>query len=319
MADRPTGNESVIPDFRLPASTGHTLDLDSFLDATPLVLLFLDPHSEDDRELLVELDQRLAEFGSERVQVLVVMALSARDVRQMAEELDLSVPIVADENRAMAREVNAPGSNAEESSPVAIVTDERRMILRRFDSLDDDKPSDIVDILLDAVRGPRAGALTGDDPIGSDQDFYQRVAADARIPEDQAPELVTVILNALVPLLGDDARAVLAELIPSDQELPETAVHRPGDGIEDLLTAALDDSSVASGRPAEHARVVAEALRRRADEAQLRRLESAVSDEDLLSLFEADRGELTVHHSLEGVSALSGKQSDDTSDGSVQD
>jgi peroxiredoxin len=311
MADRPQQTiVETIPDFSLPASTGHTLGLDSFLGKASIVFVFLDYLSERHRRLLRQIDARLEEFGAERAQVLLVMRLSARDTSQMREELDLSVPLLADENGAMARDFGAGATPGEGRSPVAVVADQRGTVLQRFDPLPEGEEA--IEVLLDAVRRDGSVRVPPEtDPIGSDEEFYLRVAEEARISVSEARVLVQAFLNAAAPSLGDDARAVLNELAPDGQSVPTSEEVDPEAGVEDLLQAALAESSIASGRPVEHARVVAEAFRSRADNGQLRRLEAAIEDEDVLSLFETERGELTAHHRLDGVSELSGEDSRD--------
>jgi peroxiredoxin len=311
MVDRAEqASGTSVPDFHLPASTGHTLQLDSFLGKTRVVFVFLDHLSERHRRLLGEIDARLKEFGSQRAQVLVVMPLSARDTSQMAEELDLAVPVLADANGAMTRDFGADSSGTVHH-PVAILADREGAVIRRFDALDEhDQVAEIVDVLLDALSQDAPGEIpTVPDRIGSDDEFYARIVDEARIPEEEAPVLVQAFLSAISPFLGEEARAVVSELAPKGLEIP-TAENEPNGAVEDLLLATIEESSIASGRPVEHARVVAEALRSRADAGQVGRLEAAVEDEDVLGLFETYRGELTAHHRLDGVSELSGENSD---------
>ena len=146
-----------IPDFRLPASTGHTLSLDSFQGKVPLVLVFVpDPHSSDGISILEELDRRLKDFGSERSQVLAIAKETARSVRDLADERRISMPILADASGAMARDFGADGTD----HPVAVVTDKDGDIKRRFDPFfDAADPKPAVDSLLDTVRATGTGSL----------------------------------------------------------------------------------------------------------------------------------------------------------------
>lgn len=138
---------SAIPDFSLPASTGQTLGLGSFKGKVPLVLVFLD--LDTDRALLQALNAGHREFGSERSQVLAVARVTAREARVVAEETDLSVPILADASGAMAREYDVERGVGR----VAVVADREGLLVRRFDPLPvDDDPSEVVAALLDAVR-----------------------------------------------------------------------------------------------------------------------------------------------------------------------
>jgi peroxiredoxin len=150
-----------IPVFRLPASTGHTLELDSFKDKVPLVLLFLQPGNSRSNELLAVVDRRLKDFGAERSQILVVMRLTARETRALADERGLAVPVLADASGSMARDFEATD---EAERPVAVVADKSGRLVRRFDPLSDaDDPEEIVDALLYAIRAIGSGALTPED------------------------------------------------------------------------------------------------------------------------------------------------------------
>ncbi len=73
MTSRFDGDEARIEDFRLPASTGHTLSCESFRGKVPLVIVFVpDADTPQSTSLLEELDRRHADFGAERAQVLTV-------------------------------------------------------------------------------------------------------------------------------------------------------------------------------------------------------------------------------------------------------
>ena len=143
-----------IPDFKLPASTGQTLGLDSFKGKVPLVVAFIDLEREGDRQLLEVLNTRHKDFGAERSQILAVARLTARETREVSEEMDLSVPLLADASGAMARAYDA------EERPVAIVADKEGRLLRRFDPLPvEDDVSEVTDALLYAVRAIGTGSL----------------------------------------------------------------------------------------------------------------------------------------------------------------
>lgn len=144
-----------IDDFSLASSTGQTLRLDSFKGKVPLVLVFLDLEDDDDRALLVDINDRHKEFGSERSQVLVVAKVTARDARQVAEEMGLTVPVLADASGAMARDHDA----AKGKTRVAVVADKEGRVVRRFDPLPTEEVSEVTDALLYAVRAIGSGAI----------------------------------------------------------------------------------------------------------------------------------------------------------------
>jgi peroxiredoxin len=138
-----------IQGFRLPASTGHTLDFEAFRGKVPVALVFVsDPQSPEGASIVEELDRRLKDFGSERSQVLVVARLTARRARDVADDRGLAVPILADASGAMARDFDA-----DESSIVAVVANIEGGIEARFDPFfDGTDPQPAVERLLEAIR-----------------------------------------------------------------------------------------------------------------------------------------------------------------------
>ena len=118
--------------------------------------------------------------------------------------------------------------------------------------------------------------------------------------EEEAPVLVSEFLEALAPALDREARRVVDDLLPESLSVPETR-GSGGKDVKDVLLGTLEESSVAIGRPAEHARVVAEALARRATPAQLERLQESIADDDVLALFETHRGDLTRKNPTSGA------------------
>lgn len=158
MTDRSSseGSPRKIESFSLPASTGQTLGLDSFRGKVPLVLLFLDLDREDDRSLLADLNLHHKDFGSERTQVLAVLRVTAREARQIADDMGLSVPLLADASGTMARDYDVEDNGQRR---VALVADKDGYLVRRFDPLPVDEPSDVTEALLFAVRAIGTGAV----------------------------------------------------------------------------------------------------------------------------------------------------------------
>jgi len=98
----------LLPPFSLPASTGQTLSRESFLGKVPVVVVFLaDPRGPSDRELLQAYSRLLADFGATRTQVLAVARLTAREARELADELAVNVPLLADAGGEMAAAFDA--------------------------------------------------------------------------------------------------------------------------------------------------------------------------------------------------------------------
>lgn len=137
------------------------MELASFKDKVPLVLLFLDPGNARSDELLAAVNRRLKDFGAERSQILVVMSLTARETRDLSDERGLAVPVLADASGSMARDFEAID---DAGRPVAVVADKTARLVRRFDPLPDDEDAEeVVEALLYAVRAIGSGALIGDD------------------------------------------------------------------------------------------------------------------------------------------------------------
>lgn len=153
-----------IEPFSLAASTGQTLSLDSFKGKVPLVLVFVsDIESDDGLELVGELNRRLADFGSERSQVLAVARMTAREARELADDRGLNVALLADASGAMARDYEAEDEESG-SRNVAVVADKEGVLKRRFDPLPlDVDAEEVVEALLDTVRAIGTGALTPPD------------------------------------------------------------------------------------------------------------------------------------------------------------
>jgi hypothetical protein len=126
-----------------------------------------------------------------------------------------------------------------------------------------------------------------------DDNFYAAVSEEARLPVSDARDLVCEFFSAISGFVGHEAWGVLADLAPQDVKLGRTSHVEGGGTLEQFLTKMSGVESVETGRAAEHARVVAEALRSRADPSQLEMLQALIEDDELLALFELSRGELT--------------------------
>jgi peroxiredoxin len=131
-----------VPDFSLPASTGQTLSLDSYRGKTPLVIIFL-PELKASLRILKRFDDRLADFGKERSQVLAVARAPASDVREIADDHDLVLPLLADASGSMAHQLNLDRAG----HPVVIVADSEGRIRESISY-----PDAHVEGILDRVR-----------------------------------------------------------------------------------------------------------------------------------------------------------------------
>ena len=139
----------ILPDFRLPASTGQTLEKASFLDSVPMVISFIPWPKVSGREELVDaFNDRLSDFGAHRTQVLLITDQTARVVREASESHHINVPILADPSRAFARSCHAVDESGE-LTHATIVVDTRGQIRSR---LEEDSP-EVVDRALDEIIG----------------------------------------------------------------------------------------------------------------------------------------------------------------------
>lgn len=85
------------PGFRAPSSHGQTLDLDAFVGKLPVVLAFVsDVTGPLNEAALADLDDHLVDFGRERVQLLVVAPCTPKEVREIADERQYSLTLLAD-------------------------------------------------------------------------------------------------------------------------------------------------------------------------------------------------------------------------------
>lgn len=164
MATAPMDPVREIEPFSLPASTGQTLSLDKFKGKMPLVLVFLsDLESDENLELLEELNERLSEFGSERSQVLVVARVTARQAREFADENKLKIALLADASGSMVRDYEADDDQGN-TRTVAVVADREGVLKRRFDPLPiDGDADDVVDGLLETIQALGTGTLVPPD------------------------------------------------------------------------------------------------------------------------------------------------------------
>lgn len=146
----------TIPDFSLAASTGQTLALDSFRGKVPMAIVFLEG-LEQDRDLVRALDARLADFGSERSQILAVAKVTAREARDFAETEGIGMPILADASGAMFRDYGAEDEEGE-LRRLGVVATAGGELVRRFDPLPIDGAAEG---LLNCIRAEGSGALKG--------------------------------------------------------------------------------------------------------------------------------------------------------------
>jgi peroxiredoxin len=99
-----------IPNFRAPASTGQTLSWESFQGKVPVLLAFM-PEGID-HELMARFDELHSRFGDHRVQIMMVAPVTAKEARDEAESLGVTVPILSDPNREVLDQAGGSASAA---------------------------------------------------------------------------------------------------------------------------------------------------------------------------------------------------------------
>lgn len=146
--------------------------------------------------------------------------------------------------------------------------------------------------------------------LQSDSEFFGRVSNEARVREEDARLLVEDFLRSISEYIGKEAAQVLQDIAPAglSVEKSEQNIRDEESTIKEFLLAMSDEESAPTEQAAKHARAVAQALRERADATSLRRLRELVENEEILALFELDRGELTE---VEPPKAGERPQSDD--------
>lgn len=142
MTDSPSDRPLQLPGFSFPASSGQTLSYESFRGKLPLALLFVGD-LDGSRDLVRRYNDRLADFGAERSQLLVVAKAVARSVREFGDSNELAVAILADPSASLFRQL---GLN-ESELPVLIVADKEG----RIQDTNQADPQE-VDDALEAIR-----------------------------------------------------------------------------------------------------------------------------------------------------------------------
>lgn len=124
--------------------------------------------------------------------------------------------------------------------------------------------------------------------------FIAEVAEGAHLTEREAAALTEDFLSVLAEHVDREVWESLVSLAPVEVsvEWDDTSRERQAT-TEDFLLEMSDEEQVESGRAAEHARVVAEAMRKRADRRQLDQI-ARIENEGITALFELVRGEMTT-------------------------
>jgi peroxiredoxin len=88
----------------VPASTGGVVDLDRILGRIPVAIVFVEaPERPESRELLRGLGERLADFGRDRIQVLMASPVGQPDLEHLEDGIEGHARMLSDPERELAR------------------------------------------------------------------------------------------------------------------------------------------------------------------------------------------------------------------------
>lgn len=165
---RPLG--SLAPDFSLPSVTdGKTYNLGSFADKKALLVIFACRHCP----YVVHIQEELAKLGNDYAnEDIAIVAISSNDaenykddapekLKEFAQELKLSYPLLYDESQAVAKEYTAA------CTPDFFLFDEKRKLSYRG-QLDGSRPGNSIPVTGEDLRGAIDCVLKGE-PVSADQ------------------------------------------------------------------------------------------------------------------------------------------------------
>jgi peroxiredoxin len=127
--DNPQAGD-VAPEFTAASSRAQILDDSRFIGKVPFVLVFTsDLQDPASARLVNDLDRHQEGFGSQRVQLLIVVPESVDLVQQDSDQRSITAPLLADPTREMAArygvEPDSPGFEA-------IVVDREGVVVERL-------------------------------------------------------------------------------------------------------------------------------------------------------------------------------------------
>jgi peroxiredoxin Q/BCP len=118
------------PDFTAASSRAQTLDESRFIGKVPFVLVFTsDLQDPGSARLVNDLDRHQEGFGSQRVQLLIVVPEPVDLVQQDSDQRSITAPLLADPGREIAARygVELDGTGFE-----AVVVDREGVVVERL-------------------------------------------------------------------------------------------------------------------------------------------------------------------------------------------
>jgi peroxiredoxin len=127
----------LAPGYRAPTNKGQTLSHESFIERVPVVLFFLDGlERPDDQVELDAFDELLVEFGHRRVQLLGVVPMTPRALREATATR--AVTLLADENGAIRKRFGG------DSGPFAVVIDRMGTVAGVVERRSSEHPNEVL-------------------------------------------------------------------------------------------------------------------------------------------------------------------------------
>ncbi len=127
--DNPQTGDAA-PEFAAPSSRAQTLDVSRFIGKVPFVLVFTsDLQDPASARLVNDLDRHQEGFGSQRVQLLIVVPEPVDLVQQDSDQRSITAPLLADPTREIAARY---GVEADSPGFEAIVVDREGVVVERL-------------------------------------------------------------------------------------------------------------------------------------------------------------------------------------------
>lgn len=136
-------------EFSLPSTSSQTIDLVHYLDKVRVALVFLGDHAHPGAAVEA-LDRSLAEFGSRRVQLLIVASGPMAEAKALLPPRG-RVPILSDGDGAITRSYDAVGGVGD---VCAVLVDEGGLVQQVLTIVGDDPAADLLSALDETAAKP---------------------------------------------------------------------------------------------------------------------------------------------------------------------
>ena len=148
------------PGFRAHSSQGHTLESASFVGKTPMVLFFFPKAGTRGCDIeIAGFNERLKDFGQNRVQVLGVSRDSPRELREYAEKHGIKVTLLGDQGSQIIRDYGVEKENGT-ARRVTVIVDRNGDVAHVFDPVTPEgHPEEVLDTIK-RLRQDRPETMT---------------------------------------------------------------------------------------------------------------------------------------------------------------